>query len=413
MAFARYRQIFQSRPFSWFWSGFTFSALGDAMTRVALTWFVWETTHSATALGWLMLCYTGPILVGGFVAGPLLDRFDRRRVMIADSLVRGVAVASVPLLNAAGLLALWHVYLVAAVYGALMMISLAGGPSLIPSIVRREQLATANALETLSFTLAGVVGPVAAGLLIGWIGAPNVVIADALSYFTFAFALVRARPAEETGPTRPAGAPPYGMKDAVRLLLTNPMLFATTFMFMAYNIGGGILSVWLPILSDQTLGGGAELYGGLLGALALGEVSSALLVGGGAFALGLGTLICMAQTLSGASLVIVLAGRSAAVAAVGLFFFGAFSAPLTIWAQTLRMQVIPAELRGRTFALLRTLMQGGNPIGGALGGLLLPVLGVPAMVLLSALVIGAPGMLGYQVKGLREAGRPVVGEVVH
>src|SRR5512138_1497812 len=121
MTFERYRQIFQNRSFALFWSGFSFSVLGDAMTRVALTWFVYQTTGSAEALGWLMLCYTGPIVVGGLMAGSLLDRFDRRAVMMADNIVRGVAVALIPLLYAVGWLALWHIYAVAAVYGLLMM----------------------------------------------------------------------------------------------------------------------------------------------------------------------------------------------------------------------------------------------------------------------------------------------------
>src|SRR5690349_899526 len=125
MTFERYEQIFRHRSFRLFWGGFTFSVLGDTISRVALTWFVYQTTRSAEALGWLMLCYTGPVIVGGLVAGPLLDRFDRRTVMVVDNLVRGVAVALIPLLYALGLLALWHIYLVAAVYGALMMISLA------------------------------------------------------------------------------------------------------------------------------------------------------------------------------------------------------------------------------------------------------------------------------------------------
>ena len=89
MTFDRYRQIFQNRSFRRFWIGFTFSVLGDAMTRVALTWFVYEATGSAEALGWLMLCYTGPIIVGGLLAGALLDRFDRRKVMLVDNVVRG------------------------------------------------------------------------------------------------------------------------------------------------------------------------------------------------------------------------------------------------------------------------------------------------------------------------------------
>ncbi|HJZ50541.1 MAG TPA: MFS transporter [Roseiflexaceae bacterium] len=404
MTFERYRQIFRNRSFTLFWSGFSFSVLGDAITRVALTWFVYETTRSAEALGWLMLCYTGPIVVGGLLAGSLLDRFDRRAVMMADNLVRGMAVALIPLIYASGQLAIWHVYLVAALYGLLMMISLAGGPALIPSLVLPEQLPTANALEMLSFTLGGVVGPVLAGALIAWVGAPNVVIIDAISYFSFALALSKTRLRVAPDLEGHQRKEPQRLGHAVQLLVRQKVLLSTTLMFMAFNIGGGALAVWLPILCDRELEGGATLYGLLLGALALGEVVSAFLAGSVTLPLSLGTLICMAQAFSGAALSIVLLVRNAWLVGAALALFGALSAPLTIWAQTLRMQIIPERLRGRTFALLRMLMQSGNPIGGTLAGLLLPALGIPALIGLSALVIGVPGMLGYRVKALRLSG---------
>jgi MFS family permease len=404
MTFERYKAIFRNRSFRLFWSGFSFSVLGDAMTRVALTWFIYETTRSAEALGWLMICYTGPIIVGGLLAGTLLDRFDRRAVMVVDNVVRGLAVALVPLLYALGRLEVWHIYAVAAVYGLLMMISLAGGPSLVPSLVPREQLATANALEMLSWTLGGVIGPALAGVLIVWVGAPNVVIVDAVSYFAFALALARTSLADEPHMAQEADGQAYRLGHAVQLLLKNRVLLSTTLMFMAFNIGGGALAVWLPILSDQGLGGGPKLYGALLGALALGEVVSALLAGGVALPLSLGALICLAQALSGASLGIVLAGRNVWLVGLGLALFGAFSSPLTIWAQTLRMQIIPERLRGRSFALLRMLMQSGNPIGGAIAGILLPALGLSAMIGLSAIVVGLPGLIGYRVRELRLAG---------
>jgi MFS family permease len=404
MTFESYRLIFQNRSFRRFWLGFSFSVLGDAMTRVALTWFVYEATKSAEALGWLMICYTGPIVIGGLLAGTLLDRFDRRAVMVVDNVMRGLAVALVPLLYAFGALEVWHVYAVAAVYGLLMMISLAGGPALVPALVPREQLAKANALEMLSWTLGGVIGPALAGVLIVWVGAPNVVIVDAVSYLVFALALARTRLADEPRPAQAAGGQVYHLGHAIQLLLKNRVLLSTTLMFMAFNIGGGALSVWLPILSDQVFGGGAQLYGVLLGALALGEVVSALLVGGLVLPLSLGALICLAQALSGVSLGLVLAGRNIWIIGFGLALFGAFSSPLTIWAQTLRMQIIPERLRGRSFALLRMLMQSGNPIGGAVAGLLLPLLGVGAMIGLSAIVVGVPGLIGYRVKELRLAG---------
>jgi hypothetical protein len=154
-----YRQIFQQRAFRFFWLGFTLSALSDVMARVALTWYVYDFTRSSEALGLLAL-----------------HRFGIRRVMIFDNLLRGTVMLAIPALHALGALALWHIYAAATVYGALMMIPLAGSPSLIPDLVMDEHLSTANALETLSYTLSGVVGPPLAGLLIPLISAPNVVI---------------------------------------------------------------------------------------------------------------------------------------------------------------------------------------------------------------------------------------------
>src|SRR5262245_6253350 len=89
MTYQAYWEIFRTGAFRRFWAGFTFSVVGDAMTRVALAWLVYSMTRSAAALAWLMVCYTGPIVIGGLAAGWLLDRFDRRMVMIADNLIRG------------------------------------------------------------------------------------------------------------------------------------------------------------------------------------------------------------------------------------------------------------------------------------------------------------------------------------
>jgi len=400
-----YREVFRERSFRLFWSGFAFSVLGDAMTRVALTWLVYDTTGSGHAVAWLMVCFSGPILLGGLAAGWLLDRFDRRRVMIVDSLVRGGAVASIPLLAALDRLEIWHVYIVAGIYGLLMMISLAGGPAMIPGLVPPERRATANALEMLGFTLGGVVGPPLTGLLIGSIGAANVVVIDALSYVAFAIALLRIGPSGREAPTTGAGER-HSVMDALRLLASNPILRATTLMFMLFNLGSGFVYVALPLFADRTLAGGAQLYGALLGVLAIGEVLAAVLAGTLVLTRSLGSLICRAQALSGLALLALVVRPSIVTAGLALLAYGAFSSPLTIWAQTLRMQIIPPGLRGRAFALLRTMMQGGTPIGSAIAGPLLPVAGIPALIGIGALIVAAPGIAGSRVAELREAGAP-------
>jgi MFS family permease len=404
LQFENYQRVFRNSSFRVFWLGFTFSVLGDAMSRVALTWYVYDLTGSARALGLLTLAYTGPVILGGMIAGSLLDRLERRKVMLVDNLVRGLAVSLVPALYAVGSLELWHIYMVAAVYGSMMMISLAGGPALIPALVERERLDTANALETLSFTLSGVIGPPVAGFLIARIGAPNVIMVDALSYFVFAAALSWIGTSQET--LEPGRESPrnLSLSSAIRLLLSNPILLSTTLMFMAFNVGYGFLTVWLPIYSDKIAGGGPQSYGALLGVIAVGEVFSATLVGSLPARRPIGLLIALAQMLSGVALAVLLLGINIGWVISGLLLLGLFSAPLTIWAQTLRMQIIPERLRGRTFALLRTLMQGAFPLGGAVAGLITPILGIPFMIALSATLIGTPGILGLRVKDLIHAG---------
>ena len=189
-------------------------------------------------------------------------------------------------------------------------------------------------------------------------------------------------------------------------MLKNPILLSTTLMYMMFNLRLGMLFVWQPVYVDETLGGGAALYGTLLGLMALGSVVSSLAAGGVTLSWTLGTSICSILILSGASLGIVAAFGRVWTAVVGLTLFGFFNAPLTIWAQTLRMRIIPEHLRGRAFALMRMLMQSSNPFGGLIAGFLVPVLGLVALVGLSAGLVAAPGALGLRVQALRQAGAP-------
>jgi MFS family permease len=399
--FSAYRAAFARRDFRRLWLGFTISVFGDSFTQVAFVWFVLEKTRSPEALGLLMAAFTGPVLASGIIAGLLLDRFDRRLILTLDTVLRGIAIGMVPLLHALGALELWHIYAAAAAYGLGMMIPLAGIPALIPALVRADQLDTANALETLSYTLAGLIGPLVAGLMVAEIGAAPTVAVDALSYLVFAAAL---RSLGAFGPARASAAAPQSPPphESARRALLHPVLIATTLMFLACNIGAGAKMVWLPVLCDRLSQDGPRLYGLLLALIAAGQTASALATG--ALRIPperLGIAIALFQSLAGASLLLVALSSGLWTAAAAMLFFGAFSAPLTVWAQTLRMRILPERLRGRAFALLRTIMQGGNPLGGMLGGALFPLVGLAATAGASALLIAIPGLVGLALPALR------------
>jgi len=145
------------------WAGATVSATGDSASWVALVALSLGTAHASLPI--LVALYTAPVAVGGLVAGWALDRFDRRRLMIGDSVLRGAAFASIPLAVIFGQLASGQLYAVAAIYGLFKMISLAGFPALIPTLVSGTQIDQANALEGVTYGLASLVGS-------GWPGWP-------------------------------------------------------------------------------------------------------------------------------------------------------------------------------------------------------------------------------------------------
>jgi MFS family permease len=389
------------RGFGVFWLGFSATVLGDAITRTTLIWYVFELTGSSVSLGWLSFCFTAPVIVGGMAAGWLLDRYDRRRIIAIDSLVKALVVVSVPVLAAMAMLPLWYVFVVAGVFGFLMMIPLAGVPSLLPALVSGDDLNAANALETIGYTTGGVLGPPLAGLMIVQLGPLDALYIDAVTYLVFAWAVWRCRPRPEE--RRAETGDTAGLLAAARVIARNPVLASTTLMYLAFNVGLGALLVAMPVFADTVLGGGPELYGLLLGSIAVGELVSSVMIGFVRLPIPEGLAICLAALLSGGAVAAAALSSSAAGVAVALALYGAFSAPLTIWGQTLRMKLIPSGYHGRCFAIMRTLMQSGGPLGGVSAGFAVPVLGVRAAIAGIALITIVIGSLGLTSAELRRA----------
>jgi len=161
----RYVEVLRVGPFAALWFGSTVSAVGDALTWVALVWLVMETAGSPGAVGGLVVASTAPVIGGGLAMGVLLDRFDRRRVLVVVNAVLGCAVASVPVLAHAGLLRTWHLYGVAALYGLLKMANWAGVPSLIPALLPERDLGVVVLWNSTSGVPSGLVPTILDGAL--------------------------------------------------------------------------------------------------------------------------------------------------------------------------------------------------------------------------------------------------------
>lgn len=386
------------------WLGSSLSALGDGMTWTAFAWIVLTEAGSPGALGWLAICYTAPVLLGGAALGPLLDRFPKRTLLLADSLVRACVIGSIPLLALADSTPLGLVYVAAGVYGLLKMLPLAGVPAAIPDLLPERELSAANGLETFGYGVAGLAGPAVAGLLIPLIGAENVLAIDAASYLVFAFFLLRL------GSTLPPHAQPgdggTGWAPSLRSIRKDRTILATTVAFMAFNVAEGMLLVTLPWLAKGHWDGGATSLGTLLTAIAVGELAGSVGATRVRTTSSLLRYVALAQLVAAAGFLAVLM-PAVPLAAVLLVVLGVASAPMTVWAQSIRMLRLPADQRGRIFTILRTCMQFTPPLGAALAAPLLAnnALGLTAAVMVAlAALPGLALLAGTVVSARRRAG---------
>lgn len=380
------------RPFRRVWVGFTVSAAGDAASWIALVSLCLGPARGNLAV--LAALYTAPVAVGGLAAGWVLDRFDRRVVIALDSVVRGAVFASIPVTALFGSITDVQLYLVAAVYGLLKMISLAGFPSLIPSLVEKGLLEQANALEGMSFGLASLAGAALSGLGVATVGAVPVIVFDTASYLVLAVSLLSIggagtssrKPQLSTGPARRRG----GTGEIVKLAITHRVLRSTTVMFALFNVGEGCLLVFLPHRAVG-LGLGVGGYGYLVAATTGGGMLAGIVLARRPWRWSLRSSIVAAQLAGSVSILALLVPSTLATVA-GLVLLGVFSTPMTAWAQTLRMRVVPPASHGRLFAVLRTTMQGTPPLGAGLGAALAPH-GTTVTVLAVAAVAGVPALL--------------------
>ncbi|MEO7260043.1 MAG: MFS transporter [Jatrophihabitantaceae bacterium] len=375
------------------WTALVINLLGDGATYTALAWITVERA-GAGGLGVLGVCLTLPVIAGGAVIGPLLDRFSRRKLFIYDSVFRAAVVALIPLLAALDMLQMWHLYAVALVYGLLKIIPLAGTPAVLPELVPESELQAASGLEATAMGAANVIGPALGAVLITLIGSSNVLLLDAATYLAFAFLISRisapldrpARVQDVSGKRTSGWAPVFDM------VIHDKFLLLLTLSFASFNISVGALLVALPWLAKFEFASGPGVLGLLLAVLAAAELVGSLISGGMKTSEKQMLRIGLLQIISGGVLLL-LVSRSLPVILIGLLMTGVLSAPMTVMGGVVRMTRTPQEMRGRAMTLMRTTMAGALPFGAAIGGIMLSGNHYSELIVLVTILAAAPGVL--------------------
>ncbi|MFC7547200.1 MFS transporter [Plantactinospora sp. GCM10030261] len=367
------------------WAGLI-SMTGDWTLRVALPLAVLRLTGSPAAVSAVVLAGLAATLIIGPVAGGYVDRWDRRRVLVAVYALQVGALLPLLAVTSAG--RVWIVVAVAFVETTLAQFSGPAENALLPRLVPVDQLAAANALNSANNWLARLAGPALGGLVAASAGLTGAVLLDAASYALAAVLCAAIRGRHRAVVVRPAGSPGRELAAGVRAVCRDRIARAVLVFGTLIGIGEGMMLTLFAVYVTDALRAGARELGWLLAAQAVGGIVGALVATRvrGAGRLRPVTLATWCFVLFGlGDLVIFNYPRwDAAVWPVVVLFFligipGAIGYPVLVTLFQLR---IPDALRGRGFAALSVSQAAAGMLGAALAG----ALGdrVPVMDLLTA-----------------------------
>ena len=168
------------------WLGQIISVLASSMTQFALTIWVFEKTESATALGLMQVFFITPFLIISPIAGVMVDRYNRKIMMMVSDLAAGVATVLILVFQYLGIMEFWHLYFASVIYGLGMAFQWPAYSAAISTMIPKEQLGRANGMMSLIEAGPGVIAPLLAGAALPLIGLTGILFLDV---FTFLFAI--------------------------------------------------------------------------------------------------------------------------------------------------------------------------------------------------------------------------------
>jgi MFS family permease len=379
----------QHRNFRIFFVTQGISFTGTWVQLAAQTLLVYRLTHSGNALGLLTAIQFAPTLLLGAWAGVVIDRHDKRRLMMLTSSVMLGAAAILAVLVLTGHATVWWVYALAGVLGLANTFDNPARRTLVNDLVPPEELVNAVGLNSTLITSARIVGPAVAGVLIATVGIGWCFALNALSFVAVLVGLhcMEWAAMRSTAPVaRAKGQLREGFRYAMSVDdLRIPLLLMAVVGTLSFNY-----VVLLPLLAERDLGGSDVTYtiltslfgvGSLVGSLRMARrvTIDTRFLGVSAVVLGLtSAALAVAPSVLVAGLILVVAGY----AGIGVLSGG---------NAVLQIAVDPA-MRGRVLALYTVVFLGSTPIGGPIAGWLAERYGAPAGLLLGAVAAVAAGL---------------------
>jgi MFS family permease len=391
--FGRIGGALRERDFRWWFAGQITSASGVMAQAVALSWWMLQQTGDAVWLSVLTVCTWGPTLIAGAWAGAVVDRSDRRRLLIVTQTVLMGVAAVLTVLSATGTLAVWNVLLASAVSGATMAVDSPARQVYVVDLVGAEGVASAVGLWEVALNASRVVGPGLGGALLAGPGATACFGVNAGSYLAPLLVLIRMRSRTGTTPLRQRGRTRGAAREGIRYAFHSPIMRALLPMSAASGLIFG-MGVALPPLVQRALHQGGGGYGAMMAAFGVGGLPGALLAASRPEPTGRRVrLLALATAVAVLGIAL---SPTMPVALVAMVALGLTSIWFIASANTLAQLRCAPEMRGRVMSLWGVAMTGVSPISGFGVAAVVQYVGPREGFSISGIALGLAALAGWR-----------------
>jgi MFS family permease len=379
----------RNTDFGWLWTGQLVSQLGTKIYLIALAWYFVHTRHDPRALVGMLLAGSLPVMALGPLAGPLIDRFDRRLILIWADLASFTFCAGIAACIRLQLDQGW-IFLFVFLLGLSEVFFNPSARALVPAMVGPEHIQAATSRLSMVYNLAGLVGAAGGGALVGFFGTFNAVGINAASFLFSAFASWKLR-------TLPCRLSTHGnlwleMKGGFRYVRRHRMVFRMLVLASCLNLFFVAIVVYLPVLVSNVLKLGPSHFGAAEACAPIGSLLAALVLARQTTEAHLAWV--KAGTLFlGIAFLLIFLGRSYPFALFAMALMGAALSIINIHSVSFYSKSVEEAYLGRFFNLMETISFGTFPLAYLLAGTLIQHFDLYLLFLANGLVLAALGAL--------------------
>ncbi len=370
----------KNKNFLIYLTGSAISLHGLWIFRVALAWYTWQLTQSEAWVGIIAFTQFAPAMFFGPLFGVIADRFERRKVSIAINIGSCLNMVVLTVLTFTGHLNIVSLTMMSLMQGALDGSHTPVRMALVPSIVEREQLSSAIAINSIAFNFSRIIGPAISGLVIVSLGVGAAFAINAVSYLAIVTAValvsIRKRPERGTGPSNVWSEIMEGVRYVRGHFVISTLILAITINTV---FGRGVLEM-MPAVADELLQRGSGGFAIMTAAVGAGAVLIGLTLAGGTRWL---DLPAIKKSLIATSVLILVYGASTNfyLSTLAVCLLGVMLSLCGIGSQILIQTHVNDEVRGRVSSLWGMIAFGGTALGSLAIGALAQLVGLQATLL--------------------------------